>query len=704
MNSSSFIEDNGKGREVVRNSVCYMCGSGCPIRIYVRDGKAIRIENIDPRMKSCPRWRATLDFVYHPDRLKYPLKLLGNRGSGSFKRISWDEALNTIADNLRRIASHYGPESAVFFISDAKESVPYYHRLAHVFGSPNFCTGTSNCFTAAWLAATLTYGKDYGLLVEQEDPFADPLTRCKLVWGSGILHSSPKQWKDFLTAKQSGLKVIVVDPLCTKIASMADFHLQLRPGTDGALALSLINVIINKHLYDLEFVEKWTVGFDSLRSLVKEYPPDQAEKITGVPAEKIEGAAILYATQKPANLIAGPVATTHCSNGVQNHRAIILLPALTGNLDVKGGNHRYSTPVPLNNITLHEQAAGLPPGIGADRFPIWTRLREEMQANTLAERIDSGIPYPIKALFGSGLNIMFFPNTNRLIKSLQSLEFIVVSEYFHNTATQFADIVLPIASWLERPILLTNPVLLTNKERRIRLIEPIIDPLGECWPEWRIVFELAKRLGLSDKFWGGDFEKSLDFILEPSGITVKDLKRYPEGIEYSEVIYPPKYYERVGFQTPSGKIEIASSILPQFGHDSLPVYKEPIESPLSRPDLMKLFPLVLTSGARSLAFTHSQYRNIPQLRRIMPEPLMQINPEDANPRDIKSGDTVAVSSLRGNIKLKAEVTDIIMPGAVHIPHHWSGEANVNILIDDRDLDPISGFAPFKSQLCQVKKV
>jgi anaerobic selenocysteine-containing dehydrogenase len=703
MDGSSFAEVHGKGKDVARDTVCYMCGSGCPTRVYIRDGKAIRIEHTDPRMKICPRWKATLDFVYHPDRLKYPLKLVGTRGKGAFKRISWNEALNTIAANLRSIAGMYGPESTVFYISEAKEYLQYYHRLAHAFGSPNFCTGTSNCFTATLLAATLTYGEDYGQLIEQNDTFTDPLTKCKVVWGSGIIHSSPRLWKEYLAAKQNGLKVIVIDPMRTKIASMADIHLQLRPGTDGALALSLINVIINEHLCDLDFIEKWTIGFDSLRVLVEEYSPGIAENITGVPAEKIRSAAILYATQKPANLIVSPVATTHCSNGVQNHRAIILLPALTGNLDIEGGNHGSPAPIPLNNVTLQELIESLPPGIGANRFPIWTGLRKEMQANTLAERIDSGSPYPIKALFGGGLNILFFPNTNRLIKSIQSLEFIAVTEYFHNTATQYADIVLPIASWLERPLLITNPALLSNKERRIRLIEPALEPPGECWPEWKIIFELAGRLGLSDQFWDGDFKKSLNFLLEPSGITMEDLGRCPEGIEYSGPIPFQKYYERGGFQTPSGKIEFASSILPRFGHESLPVYREPFESPVSRPDLLKRFPLVLTTGARTLAFTHSQYRNIPQLRKIMPEPLLQINPVDANPRNIISGNAVTVSSLRGTIKLKAEVTDIIMPGAVHIPHHWPGEANVNSLIDDRDLDPISGFAPFKSQLCQVNK-
>jgi len=691
-------ENQADIEEVIKDSICYMCSSGCPIEIQVQQGKAIYVDNTDPRLDICPRWRAQLDFIYHPDRLKYPLKCVGERGSGSLVRISWDEALDTIAGRLQMIASEYGPESIVFYSSDTRECIQYYHRLTHAFGSPNFITGTSNCFTAAWLAAVLTYGMDYGMLVEHEDVFADPATKCKVIWGSGIMHSLPKLWKEYLAIRQSGLKLIVVDPRRTKIASMADIHLQLRPGTDGALALGLINVIIDEQLYDKDFVEKWMSGFDALKKLVREYPPERVERITAVPATRIRDAAILYAGQKPANLLVSPVATTHCSNGVQNHRAIILLPGLTGNIDIKGGNRGQSAPVPLNNITLHERVTSLPPGLGSDRFPIWTKLREEMQANTLASRIEKLSPYPIKALFGAGMNITFFPNSKRLLKNLRSLDFIAVTEYFHNTGTQLADIVLPVASWLEQQNLITN------LGRNIRLIEQAIEPVGESWPEWKIIFELAKRLDLGNQFWDGDFEKSLNHILEPSGITVDKLRQHPEGIEFTGTPRPDKYYEQAGFQTVSGKVEITSSVLAKYGYESLPVYKEPLESPLSQPDMAKAFPLVLTSGARTIVFTHSQHRNISQLRRIMPEPMVQINPFDAKPRSIKSGDMVIVSSPRGSIKLKAEVTDVILPGAVHIPHHWSGESNVNILTDDEGLDPISGFAPFKSQLCQIARL
>ena len=686
-------------QEMIKDGVCRMCHDSCQTKIHIRQGRATQIDMVDQGVvDTCPRWKAQLDFVYHPDRLKYPLKRVGERGAGSFVQISWDEALDTIAGKLQKIKTEYGAESVVFWIAYTKEPRPYFHRLTHAFGSPHYCTESSNCFSATMLAATLTYGQGYGGIME-DSVNIDPASKCKLMWSSSVENSYPWRWKDHLEARQKGLKLIVIDPRRTTIASMADLHLQLRPGTDGALALGLMNVIINEQLYDKEFVEKWTVGFDDLKKLVQEYPPERTEQITWVPAAKVREAAILYATEKPAKIGMSACSTTHCSNGVQNHRAIILLPALTGNFEVPGGNRRPPAPLPTNDITLHERVDDLPPGLGSDRFPIWTKLYREMQSNVLADRIESGDPYPIKALFGVGLNPLHFANFNRFVENLKKLDFIVVTEYFHTPGTQLADIVLPIASWLERHMLVAPPF----SRGFVSLIEPAIKPIGESWPEWEIFSELAKRLGFGDEFWDGDFEKCLSYILEPSGITLEDLNQHPEGINFIAPPIPTKYYEKAGFQTPSGKVEIASSILAQHGHEPLPVYKEPMESPVSRPDLVGSFPLVLTSGARRLPYTHSQYRNIPQLRKMMPEPLVEINPADAKPRGIQSGDMVIVSSPRGNMKLKADVTDVILPGVVMLPHQWPGEANVNILVDDQTLDPISGFSPYKSQLCQVTK-
>lgn len=682
---------------IVKPGICYMCTDTCPMRIHVRDGKAVKIETADDSVDFCPRWKAQLDYVYHPDRLKYPVKRVGERGSDSFVRISWEEALDTVASRLQRVKDKYGPESVIFYIGYTKEPRPYFHRLTHLFGSPNYCTESSNCFSATWVATFLNYGRDYGYWALQSR-VSDPATKCKLIWGSSVVNSMPKYWKALLSARGKGLKLIVVDPIRTTIAAASDIHLQLRPGTDGALALCMMNIIINEGLYDKEFVEKWTVGFEELRRMVKEYTPEKVEKITWIPASKIIEAAILYAANKPAQILFSTNSTIQHSNGVQTHRAITLLPALTGNFEVKGGNRWRPDPIPTNDVRMHKETIDtLPPGLGADRFPIWTKNYCEMQSNVIADRIESGKPYPLKALLGAGLNLTFFPDSNRFVEMLKKLDFVVDIDYFMTPTAKLADIVMPVASWIERQILVTNPGGYTT------FIQPAIEPVGESWPEFKIYAELAKRWGFGDKFWNGDFEKAVSQILQPSGIKLEELKKKPQGINYPIPPRAEKHYEKTNLQTPSGKVEIASSVMAKHGYDPLPVYKEPEESPLSRPDLAAKFPLVLTTGARSLAYTHSCFRNVPELRKIMPDAVIDMHPEDADKRRIKHGDMVEVSSPRGKIMVRANLTDTIKEGVVHILHEWYGDGNVNVLSSDKYLDPVSGFAPFKAQLCEVNK-
>lgn len=677
----------------VKYSICQMCGmAACPIKVQVEDGRATKVEMLnEASANTCPRWKAVLDFIYHPDRLRQPLKRRGERGEGDFVPVSWDEALDITAGALQKIKDEYGAKSVVFYSSFPKEPRPYLQRLAYYFGSPNYCTESSNCATAMILAENLNYGAGSGGGVMGIAPSA----KCQIVWGSGIRQSSPQQWNDYLKAKKNGTRFITVDPRRTRMADISDIHLQLRPGTDGALALGLMNVIINEQLYDSEFVEQWTTGFDELREMVQEYPPETVERITWVPAYTVRKAAVTYATSKPAQLRCSPCAVVHCSNGVQNQRAILLLPALTGNVRVPEGRQTGTAP----DNSLQERLAELPAGFTGNNFPLWTGMTHEMQSNLLADCIESGEPYPLKAILGIGLNTTFFANTKHFIESLKKLDFIAITEYFHTAGTSLADIVLPVSSWLERTILQTNPF-----RGNARLLEPIIKPVGETMPEWQIFAELGKRLGIGEYFCDGDFEKFLNSSLEPMNITIDDLRRNPDGINLPPTPKPAPQEETRGFHTPSGKVEIASSALAQHGHDPLPVYQEPAESPLSCPDIAASFPLVLTTGGRTVNYTHSQYRNIPRLRRMVPDAELEINPADAGERRIQTGDEVMLTSPRGNVRLKARVTDSILTGVVHAPHHWPDDANINILSDGDSLDPISGFAPFKSQLCQVSKL
>ena len=366
------------------HGTCYMCGLSCPTRIHVQNGRAVKVELTDKKAVHCPRWKAQLDFVYHPDRLQYPLKRTDHRGNNEFERITWDKSLDMIAGNLQRIKDNYGPEAVVFYIGYTKEPRPLFHRPAYAFGSPNYCTESSNCHSATWIASDLTYGNDYTMMcglsasVEAE-------TKCKLIWGSSVI-SSLTSWQENINAPKKGLKLIVVDPRHTEIASRADIHLQPRPGTDGALALGMMHVIIKENLHDREFLENWTVGFKELQALADEYPPERVTEITWVPSAKIREAALLYAIQKPAKLHLSGKSTTHHSNGLQNHRAVILLAAITGNLDARGGNRPGPYPdLKTSDVTLHERVVNMPPGVGAKRFPIWIERYREMQSNAIVD-------------------------------------------------------------------------------------------------------------------------------------------------------------------------------------------------------------------------------------------------------------------------------------------------------------------------------
>ena len=675
-----------------------MCDMYCPTKLHVKDGKAVKIEMLDKKTENlCPRWKAQLEFVYNPERILCPLKRVGERGEGKFRKISWDEALTKIADKLTELKTSIGAKATAFYIAYTKEPRPYFRRLAYLYGSPNYCTETSSCFSAGWLAASLNFGQDYGYFLQDSRSISQE-TKCKLVWSSTVRQSSPHFWQDYIDAVERGMKLIVVDPRRTRIASMADIHLQLRPGTDGALALGMMNVIINQGLYDKDFIDNWSNGFDKFSEYVQIFTPEHVSEITWVPADKITEAATLFASNTPTKIHTSPGSTIHHQNGVQNTRAILLLSALTGSIEVPGGNRKITAQAPIKDISLKERLPELGPGLGSVRFPLFTELFMEMQSNMLVPQINSGEPYPIKALIGAGLNIQFFANQRHLVETLKKLDLIVDIDYFHTPATRISDIVLPISSWLERHILILKA------GGQIRLVEPAIEPIGDTLPEFMIYAKLAEKLGLKDQFWGGDIEKCFNEVLEPSCVSVEDLRAHPEGITVPVTPRPARYYLEHGFQTPSGKVDFKSSILAKYGYQPLPVYREPLESPINSPELFKDYPLVLTTGARTISYTHSQHRNLKSLRRIMPEPLLEINPVDAKSRGISNGDRVMVTSPRGEVIIKAKVTDTILGGVVQMPHHWPDTANANNLSDDLNLDPISGFPAFKSQLCQVEKL
>ncbi len=671
---------------ITKRTTCYQCTTDCAFEAHVDEqGRVVKLTGPE-----CDRGTAQLPIQYHRDRLLYP-----QRRDGS--RITWDAALDEIVTNLKRIRDTHGPEAVVFLAGYTKEARPYLQRLAHAFGSPNFATESSCCFSSTYVAGELNFGHDFGYFLAGSRTDS-PRTQALLVWSTNPSESSIPYDKHFAVQDRQGRPRIVVDPRRTPLAEKADVHLQIRPGTDGALALGLHHLLFKNGWVDGPFLARWASGLDAFAEYIEQFPPDRVARICRIPAERIEAAARILGTRKPWMLMISPNSTVHHSNGLQNHRAILLLTAVTGNLDIEGGNRRFIKKVAAKPIDLfQERIKKLPPRIGQDRFPVWAAHYPEAHAMVMSDAILDGKPYKVRAVVGVGVNMMMWPDSKRFSKALSSLEFFATADFFHTPTTKLAHIVLPAATALERE------ALIAWGKGRLVYRQAVVQPEGEARPDAQMLLDLGCRLGLPE-FWGGDFRASIrDRLTAIPDVSLDDLLAKPLGLSINEGdILPERAYETLGFHTPSGKIEFDSEELRRADQDGLPVYNEPLESPVSTPDLAKKYPLILTSGGRSKHFTHSQHRNVESLRAKEPHPRLQIHPSDAKARGIAEGDAIAISSPRGSITMRAWLTEVVAPGVVHAFHGWA-EANVNELTCDAHLDPVSGFPAFKSSLCQVAK-
>jgi anaerobic selenocysteine-containing dehydrogenase len=454
-------------------------------------------------------------------------------------------------------------------------------------------------------------------------------------------------------------------------------------------------------------VETWTVGFEEYRDYARKFPPSVAAEITGVPAELIIKAARMYATTKPAALLTSASPTTHHTNGVQNHRAIISLIGLTGNFDQPGGN--YYAPWTWNHVSAgaatreHEYEQfrpwqGMAPRVGQDLYPVWCEIIDEAQAMQVPFQIRSGEPYPLRAMVAFGMRHRMWPGSDFMADSLKKLDFMVNVDLFMTETSAFADIVLPACSSFERS------ELKFWAEDYVMWTQPVIEPLGQSRPDTDIIFDLARRIAPDDAMMQKGYEANIDWILEPTGLTLEELKRYPGGCFLKNPKKPPfRKYEAQGFPTPSGKMEFSSTILKKMGFNPLPEYREPRLSPRSAPHVAREFPLILTTGARLPMYQHSRTFRLGWTRGLRPDPSLDISPQDAEARGIRAGDWVHLSTPRSFLKVRANLTEMVPPGVVSIYHAWP-DADVNRLIEPDYLDPISGFPGFKSLLCEVKKI
>jgi len=684
----------------VYKSECFTCNQGCDALVHVKDGKVIRVEG-DPSSAVtqgtlCCKGLASKELLYHPDRLVHPLKRVGKRGQGKWQRISWDEALDTITDRFHEIEKEHGENSIVVATGTNRGWVRYINRFANAYGKQWMGPGIAQCFYPRMTGEILVLGSS-----AIENPQYDH-TQCMLVWGVNPTNTWPVKALGMMEARSRGAKMIVVDPVFSEAASKADMWLQIRPGTDAALALGMLHVIIEEELYNKEFVDKWCFGFKDLMSRVERYNTSKVEEITWVPGSKIRESAVMYATTKPAS-ITQCLSIDQNADTISTSRAIAMLAAITGNIDVPGGN--------LMSMPMKEQPRSIEmlrgyltkeqneKRLGSREYPLLAGeacvLQPSAHNHAVWQAILTSKPYPVRAIYCQGSNMIAgYANTRMVIDALRSLDFFVVADFFMTETAKVADIVLPVATWMERSSVTRSDQTSINNFH----LQQKITQIGECWSDFKILNELAKKLGFAERMFPTD-EAYFDFLLEPSGMTFEELKK----VGVISVPYSFKKYEARGFNTPSRKIQLYDARLKDLGFDPLPNYREPTESPVSAPELAKEYPLIITTGGRVPVFRHSELRNISILREIVSELLVSINPTTANKLGIYDGDPVIVESPRGSMEAKACLTEGIDPRVVQVPSHWGGKNNVNRIMDNESCAPIIGSIQHRCQLCRVRK-
>lgn len=699
------------------NAICGVCPGGCAIQAEIKDGKLIGVKpnKNAPFSAFCPRGAAATEVVYSKDRLKKPLMRTGKRGEGKFRQVEWDEALDFIADRMKQLKEKYGAECIMSHTGRGvfEQSFGAFNDTARgtiflwEFGSPNVASVGSLCYHAfGTLAPMVTYGLTSPCLVPDFEN-----SNLIVVWGANpITDSPPFVLHRIEEARRQGKKIVAIDHMKSGIADRADEWLAVRSGSDGALALGLINVIIEENLYDKEFVDKWTVGFEDLKEYVKQFTPQRVEQITKVPKEKIVWLAREIAKAKHASLLTY-TGLEYTNSGVQNIRAVYILWALTGNIDVPGGMYLQTNPS-LSEEKAYEKQPKHVEAIGAREYPVFHDLTHAAHFLEFPKAVLEADPYKIRGVINIGSSITTsYPQPDIYEEAFKELDLMVVADRFMTKDALYADIVLPSTTYFEIDSYQRYP-------GYVRLRRKVIEPIGESKNDLIILAELANRLGFGHLYPQTE-EKIIKRAFEGQTELLEKLKNSEDGVEIPVPERKYKKYEsgllrldgKPGFPTESGKVEIYSKYLEDYGYDPLPKYIEPIEGPFQSPDMYKKYPLILNTGARISSTFRSQHLNIPSLLRIQDKPCVLMNFNDAEKRGIKNGDRVKIMTERGEVYFYAAVGDQVLQGSVEVNQgggtpiqvkEWR-EGNVNYLTDFKNRDNISGFPAFKALLCEVEK-
>jgi anaerobic selenocysteine-containing dehydrogenase len=714
--------------------------------LTVKDGKLIKAEG-DPdhpitRGSLCPRCLALTDYVYHPDRIIYPMmRDPKDRGRDRWERVTWDEALTDITDKAKALSKEHGPESIIVFGGTGREAGSYKIELALMaFGSPNCCYAQSGWACYAPRACVMGYlmGGGYpeidnaGRYPDRYDhPGWEP-SKYIILWGKEPLKSNPDGFwgHSIIDLMRRGSKVIVIDPRVTWLGTRADMVLQLRPGTDAALALGMLNVIINEDLYDHDFVEKWTYGFDALKERVQDYPLDKVSEITWVPKDQIIECARKFATSKHSSIGWG-LPVDQNPNGVQIAQCIVALLAITDNFDVPGG---CTLGVPIkDDIMMDMMTRAMASGvltedvydkrIGAKEYPGVCNLMNTTHPDATLDLLETDKPYKARMAFFQSSNVISAAITaspQRWYEALKKLDLMVVSDIFMTpTAMALCDVFLPVSTYAEhdgvvRPHYGLNSCFYGAINKAIQV--------GECKSDVEIMIEIGKRM--FPESW--PFEDAIQYHETYNLPTVgfREWNDFRDASPYQlDEVY--RKYEKglmrfdgePGFMTSTGRIELYSNAYYGLGDDPLPYYEEPPFSPLSTPELCKEYPLILTTGSRTFVSFHTEHRQIGALRAMHPDPLVEIHPDTANSLGIKNGDWVWIENQVGRCQQRALITETIDPRVVHAEHGWwypekeaeepslygCWDSNINQLMPHKVLGKMGFGDTFKNQICKIYK-
>ena len=710
-----------------RPGMCGICSAGCGVVVsYDQEGRivAVRADDASPFGMICRVGEHSPEIIYSKDRILYPMRRSGPKGSYAFTRISWDEAYDEIVMRLNQVKTESGPEAAAIYTGSgsfdralcdvyqpAGVAVSSASSVLFPFGSPNTLGVGALCYVAfAMIAPHVTMGSMY------IDMFSDiENAGLIVVWGKNpAAHCPPDDFLRIQAAHKRGARIVVIDPRKTSMAKYPNAEwIPIRPGTDGALALGMCNVLIEEELYDERFVKNWVTGFDEFNEYVQHFTPEYVESITGVPAETVRSLATTMArTDGVAPVMYSGL--EYNGNGVQTIRAILTLWALAGQLDIPGGQcfKMKQNKFPINraglvsNPQVHKAA-------GHNDFPLYTKYRGEFHAIALPKAVLEKDPYHIRMLISLGASIITsWPQSSIWRKTLNGLDFLVCIDRQWTADMAYADILLPAATYYEVASYMVYDSIFKVRER-------MVEPVGEARYDFFILAELTRRLGYGHLYPQTE-DELLSYVLSGSGFTQQDARNAGGMVRAPQVMMQYKKWEKgslredgkPGFETPSGKFEIASSVLEEYGYDPLPRYIEPKESPASQPELAKPFPLVFNSGARHNVDLHTLHHSVPALAKERPAPTVMMNVVDAASRGIASGDKVLIRTLRGQVAMYVNVTDDIVEGAVEASGAGGGalgstdwqEACVNELTDLNNYDPISGFPAYKALLCDVAKI